>query len=386
MNDMTRRERLMRTLRGDPVDRPAVSFYEIEGVARRPDRHVDDPFNIFTHPSWKPVFDLVLHRTDRIGMGHVATRWEEPSAWEECTETEVRIDENGSRCVTQTTTLPGGRVLTRRTRQDPDVDTVWTVEHPLRDADDLRAWLDLPERTLAGEADATVFLENEAAMGDSGIMMNDISDPICRLAGMFDFGAFTMVAMMEPALCRRALDRLAREVQWQTERIAEAIPGRLWRIVGPEYATPPYLPTHLFQEYVVPYDTPIVEAIQSRGGFARLHCHGRIREALPYIAATGCTGLDPIEPPPQGDVTLAWVKARLGEQMVLFGNLEASDLETLPVEQFERNIETALREGTEGGGRGFVLMPSASPYGRVLEARAARNYERMVEMAENWAG
>ncbi len=41
---MTRRERLMATLRGDPVDRPAVSFYEINGLDENPDN--PDPFNI----------------------------------------------------------------------------------------------------------------------------------------------------------------------------------------------------------------------------------------------------------------------------------------------------------------------------------------------------
>jgi len=33
---MTRRERLMATLRGEPVDRPAVNFYEIGGFAIDP--------------------------------------------------------------------------------------------------------------------------------------------------------------------------------------------------------------------------------------------------------------------------------------------------------------------------------------------------------------
>ena len=37
-----------------------------------------------------------------------------------------------------------------------------------------------------------------------------------------------------------------------------------------------------------------------------------------HIAATGCVGLDPIEPPPQGDVHLAYVREQVGRQMVLF--------------------------------------------------------------------
>jgi len=63
----------------------------------------------------------------------------------------------------------------------------------------------------------------------------------------------------------------------------------------------------------------------------------------------------------------------------LFGNLEASDIENLPTPQFREKVKRALEEGTRGEGRGFVLMPSACPYGRVLSARALSNYEAMVE-------
>jgi hypothetical protein len=67
--------------------------------------------------------------------------------------------------------------------------------------------------------------------------------------------------------------------------------------------------------------------------------------------------------------------------MVLFGNIEATDIEGLPPEQFRGKVATALREGTAGTGRGFVLMPSACPYGRELPDRALVNYRTMVEMA-----
>jgi len=135
---------------------------------------------------------------------------------------------------------------------------------------------------------------------------------------------------------------------------------------------------------VLGYDEPMVRSIQARAGFARLHCHGRLRLILEDIAATGCSGLDPIEPPPQGDIELEEVRRRVGEQMVLFGNLEASDLENLPVEEFSHKIRSGLVQGTSGKGRGFVLMASSCPYGRVLSDRALRNYERMVEMAESF--
>jgi uroporphyrinogen-III decarboxylase len=128
----------------------------------------------------------------------------------------------------------------------------------------------------------------------------------------------------------------------------------------------------------------MVKAIHQHGGFARLHSHGNLHDILDDIVATGCMGLDPVEPPPQGDVSLAYVRERYGEQLVLFGNLEANDLENESTSVFEKRIRTALNEGT--GGKGFVLMPSAAPYGRTLTPNVVPNYEAMIRLAEEAAG
>jgi hypothetical protein len=83
-------------------------------------------------------------------------------------------------------------------------------------------------------------------------------------------------------------------------------------------------------------------------------------------------------------VELSEVRERFGDRLVLFGNLEASDLENLDNSRFREKILRALEEGTSGRGRGFVLMPSASPYGRTITARTLANYEAMVELAVGW--
>jgi len=375
---MTRLERLMATLRGEPVDRPAVCFYEIDGFQ---DTQSLDPFNIYSHPSWRPLIELARERTDRIFMGGVPFKNAPPDPLSALTKTTTVLDAQGSR-LTTTTIRAGRRTLTERLRQDPDVNTGWTLEHLLKDVDDAKAWLDLPEQSLGGEPDTAGFLASERTLGDSGIAMINVGDPLCFAAELFEMGQFTIMAMTEPKLFHRLLERFARRLYRETEAIARALPGRLWRICGPEYASPPYLPPSLFKEYVVPYDKPMVAAIQKYGGFARIHSHGRLKDILHHIAATGCVGLDPIEPPPQGDVELSFVRMKVGKQMTLFGNLEASDIENLPTPQFEKKIVTAIREGTAGPGRGFVLMPSACPYGRVLSPLALANYRKMVEVVE----
>ena len=380
---MTRRERLMATLRGEPVDRPAVCFYEITGYVGDQNPADADPFNIYSHPSWQPLLDLAWERSDIIARRGVSFLGAPPDPVAELTTTATWTDANGSRFTRHTIRTPR-RELTTVSRRDPDVNTVWTVEHLLKDTDDFRIWLDLPMPAFGGVPKTEPVLAAERAIGDRGIVLIDRGDPICEVAPLFDMATFTVVALTEPALMHRALEKVQSLRLPQFEAVAAALPGRLWRVVGPEYASPPYLPPRLFQEYVTRYDTPLVEAIQRHGGFARIHSHGRLRDILGHIAATGCVGLDPIEPPHQGDVTLAYVREKYGRQMALFGNIEASDLENLPTDQFRVKVATALREGTAGEGRGFVLMPSACPYGRVLSDGALANYRIMVEMAEHF--
>ena len=66
------------------------------------------------------------------------------------------------------------------------------------------------------------------------------------------------------------------------------------------------------------------------------------------------------------------------------GNIEIADVESLPAQQFDEKVKRALDEGTAGEGRGFVLMPSAAPYGRVISATTMRNYEAMIRLTEQW--
>ena len=378
---MNCRERLMRTLNGETVDRPPVCFYEINGYDEHP--LDNDPFNIYSHPSWKPLIELARLQSDRIVMRSVPFRDASHDPIEALSQIEI-LDYDDRREMIKTVSI-GTYTLTEHTRRDRDVNTIWTIEHLLKGVDDLLAFLSVPSLTFNGQADIANVLNVEADLGDSGIVMIDTPDPLCQAASLFSMADYTILALTEPNLFHRLLERIASVLIPQTEAVAQALPGRLWRIYGPEYASPPYLPPRLFHEYVVKYDTPMVTAIQKNGGYARIHCHGKIKSILDDIAITGCLGLDPVEPPPQGDVTLGYVREHYGQQMILFGNLEASDLETLPTALFAKKIENALEQAAKYPGRGFVLMPSACPYGRQLSSLAVKNYMKMIELVEQSA-
>lgn len=377
---MNRRQRLMATLQGQAVDRPAVSFYELNGLDETPND--PDPFNIYSDPSWRPLLDLASEKTDRIVMRGVAFRDVLPDPVDALAEV-VTFEVNGCQ-ITEKTVKAGRRKLTSKTRRSPDVNTVWTEEHLLKNLDDLKILLEIPEQDPGGDLDISSVLEAEAALGDSGIVLIDTPDPLCLAASLFDMAEYTVLAMTERLLFQQLLDRFAASLYRKTELVSRELPGRLWRIYGPEYASPPYLSPHLFREYVVKYDRPMIDAIHRNGGYARIHSHGKLKNILDAIVSMGVDGLDPIEPPPQGDVELKYVRERYGRELVLFGNLEISDIETLPTEQFAEKVKRALDEGTQGNGRGFVLMPSACPCGRNVSALTLRNYETMIDIVERF--
>ena len=377
---LTRYERLMATLQGKPVDRPAVSFYEIGGW--KMDLN-DDEFMVWNDPSWRPLVRLAHEKTDIIRM--VGAEWQDAAdnGLGQLITHENRRE--GDSRFTRTTIRAPGRTLTSLTSQNKNVQTVWTLEPFLKTVEDIEAYLQLPEPT-GGTADVSGILAEEKAVGDAGIVSIELSDPLCGVAGLFSMDDYTVIAMTEPALFHRLLQRFARMLFPQCEQIAQACPGRLWRICGSEYASEPFLPPRLYDEYVVGYTGQMVRTIQQYGGYARIHSHGRLRGIIPLIARMKPDGLDPLEPPPQGDMELADIKAAIGRDTVLMGNIEVADIENLPTPVFAKKVANALREGTAGEGRGFILHPSACPYGREITARTMANYETMVRLAENWAG
>jgi hypothetical protein len=400
-NGVSRRERLMATLRGEPVDRPAVNFYEIGGFKIDPSD--PDEFNVYNDPSWQPLLQLAEEQTDLIRMrSPVRSRSHEvdippcqPDAGNILDEF-YSVDEyveDGYRFKRITLKI-GGRNMTSLTRRSSKVDTLWTVEHLLKNLEDLKAFLELPDEIFAEDVDVTGLVEEDRELGESGIIMVDTEDPICAAASLFSMEDFTVIALTEQKLFHRLLEKLSRHIQARTEKTAKAFPGHLWRIYGPEYATEPYLPPNLFKEYVVRYTGPMVKAIAEHGGFVRIHCHGRIRAVLDYIVEMGAAAIDPIEPPPHGDVELEYVRREYGRELVLFGNLEIADIENSEPDDFEKVVEKALIDGTGGKprpsktgrdeGKGFVLMPSSAPTGREITPRIMANYETMVRLATSF--
>ena len=383
---MTRRERLIATLEGRKVDRPPVSFYEIGGFTVFPDD--PDPYNIYNSPSWRPLLKLAEDRTDIIRMvspvraqSHLSWAGGKTVLREHYVDEKSWETENSS--FTRLIYKVGEKTLTSISRRDKEIDTVWITEPLLKNTEDVNLFLKLPDEIFEETISINHLKDEETRLYDKGIIMVDTEDPVCAVASLFNLENFTIFALTEKILCHKLLEKHARYLHKRTEKVAKEFPGRLWRIYGPEYITEPFLPPTLFDEYVVRYTGPMVKMIKDHGGFVRIHSHGCIRNVLDYIVNMGADAIDPVEPPPHGDVELGNIRKKFGKQMVLFGNIEITDIENLPEKMFREVVKKSISEGTSGEGRGFVLMPSASPYGRNISDLTFRNYQIMIEEVES---
>lgn len=370
---MTSRDRLLRTMRREPVDRVPISTYELAGY--NPDSFENKA------PSYRRLMDRIRAETDSIYMWSWEP-WPDSALWEHhCDEAPDGTTVTHSRLRT-----PKGD-LTKTTQVRPNVHTVWTTEHLLKDAHDIDRFLAiLPELYRVDEAKVRAARESHALaterVADHGIVMADGGDPSSFVPDLFEFGLFTLMCFEHHDKILELIDAFTKPVLDVARVNAECGFGPMVRLYGPEYYTPPYLPPSYFEEMVLPGLTETTRILRDAGIFVRLHCHGRIREALPMIVASGAQGTDPIEPPPDGNITLREVKELYGDRLVLFGNTELKLLEQGTPEQIDAVVREQMDAAKAGGG--YVLMSTASPINEPLSPLTGRNYFAWIEAGHKY--
>jgi len=369
---MTGKERCLAVLKGEIPDRVPISTYELVGWDRDAWENRE--------PSYARLMDVIRRDTDCLyrwsaawperGVGYFLSASEDVEA-----ERKTRRDGADEKTLHVVHTPKGD--LTSRTMARRGVHTTWVEEHFVKTGEDVERVLSVPYAPR--EPDCSSLAVARERVGERGIVKTSIADALCCVCELFEFGEFTVWALTERATVRRLLDAFHVRVMDQLRAQLEAGVGPLWRVVGAEYATPPYMPPELFAECVLPYDRDIVDLIHRYGGYARIHCHGKISRVLDMIAATGADAIDPVEPPPQGDIDLAEAKRRIGERMTIMGNLELAMLETATAEQVRAEVGRSMEAGKPGGR--FVIMPTAAPIDVPLKRRTEENYLAFIETA-----
>lgn len=361
---MTPRERFLRAFYLDEPDMVPVTFSYVDPYVELDDRRKRLGYDRF-HDLVRGSTDVVVPRAPRAkGIYYSSTD-------------EVRI-ESESRVEGRYTyrrdclSTPGGKLFARR-KSEEDINTTWTFEGYIKSEDDVEKILSIPFEPL--EVDMSPVSDAQKQLGERGIVSTGVADPICNVADLLTLRDFALMASRRKPVMRRLLDFFAERLEDYVRQKTEQSEDVLYRIVGPEYVTPPILPPSLFWDYVVPYDRRIVDIVKKSGNIACIHCHGRIGAVLDGMRRINPHVLEPIEPPPKGDVPLSAIKERLGDKTCLMGYIQYNDLEFDRPVVIRQKVRSAIDQGAAGGG--YVLFPTAEPIAEISD-RLLENQKAFV--------
>ena len=259
--------------------------------------------------------------------------------------------------------------------------TQWIKKFYLQDDDDVRRFLSIPYEPL--RPDLAPALELERAVGEQALMFTSLLDALGVVADLFTPEDFAVRCLREKATIKKLIEKVFEQFYDYLHHLLDHGPRSLYMIGGPELATAPLLSPAYFDEFVVPFDSRLIDLIHQHGSWAAIHCHGRLDGVLERIADMAPDGLHPMEAPPMGDVPLARVKQRVGNRLCLIGNVQAGEVISLSPEDIDHRVQEAVQEGAPGGA--FILSTTASPYDEELTERTLQNYVQLVESGRRYA-
>jgi uroporphyrinogen-III decarboxylase len=370
----TSRRRLLTALSGGTPDRVPVNTYELAG------RNSLDWCN--QQPSYRGLMDYIRTRSDCM------TNWNPRPATDRYTceerflcsdypvEIESRTETTGQfERTTRVCHTPKGD-LRHVAQKAADVHTTWQVEHWCKSTADVEKALSVPYEPA--RYDASDLARVRAELGEEGIIIASVGDPAYLAADLMSFQDYLMWAFEETDHFARTVAAIAERVMENLRRQLDCCVLDLYRIVGPEYFTPPYLSPAMFRRFVLPHVKEMTRVIHARGAKVRLHCHGKMRHVLDMILDTGCDGIDPCEPPPDGDIELDEVKRRCQPRGVsVWGNIEFKLLEQGTTDQIRAEVRRIMDQAKAGGG--FVLIPTAGPINVPLSPQTEANYKAFID-------
>lgn len=217
----------------------------------------------------------------------------------------------------------------------------------------------------------------EATQGQISVH-GEVKAPSDYLLNIIGVEEAMMAMILAPDLCHKLMERATQAIcNWavaQIRRGCDAI-----KISSP-YVGGGFLSREFYEEFVVPYERKLAEAVKAAGGFIYTHTCGAIGDRLDLICASGVHGIETLDPPPLGNVNLADAKAQYGDKIFIKGNIDSVNVLLFGGRDMVREATmNCLEIGAPGGG--YILSTACS----VAPAVPADNIKLMVETCREFS-
>lgn len=194
-------------------------------------------------------------------------------------------------------------------------------------------------------------------VGDEVSVHGEVFSPLTHFMELFGYENALVNFILDGAKTHAILERLTEaSINWA---VAQANYGVDAVLMSSAFVGGPFLSPQMYEEFVVPYERRVTEAVKAAGLPVYTHTCGSIGDRLELMVQTGTDGVDTLDPPPLGNTVLAEAKAQIGDRVFIKGNMNAVELLAAKTkEEVIAHATDRILTGMPGGG--YILSTACS--------------------------
>lgn len=362
---MTSRQRMIAALDRKIPDRLPVTTHHLMDYFLKKYLGGADSLGFFDHFGMDAIRWVVAHRPDESAgeridpaqttSGFLEARRVVTDAWQISTETISGMDYPATRYRFMTPKGELSMVL------QSNEFTSWVTEHLIKGKKDIDL---LGEFMPAPKCDVEAVNREAAAFGERGIVRGHV----CT------FDVFGQPGCWQDASCLVGIERLIMETyddpEWvhallkilQRRKLTyvRSTKGAAFDVTefGGGDASSTVISPSIFDEYVAPYDGPVIATAHEAGQRIVYHTCGGMMPLLERIAEMKPNAMETFTPRGMGgDTDLAEAKRRIGDKVCMIGGIDQLHFFTgCTPEQTRAEVRRCFEAAGQGGG--YILCPS----------------------------
>lgn len=217
-----------------------------------------------------------------------------------------------------------------------------------------------------------------AHAGDQWSVHGEVRAPLDHFLNLLGMEDGLMALLDQPDATHRLLERVTR---WSVAlAVAQVRRGAHAIKVSSPFAGGGFLAPSMYQEFIIPYERKIAEAVKAEGAYVYTHTCGAIGDRLDLMVEAGISGIECLDPPPLGNVDLPDAVEQLKGRIFIKGNVDpVNTLLRGDTDQVRRDV-TEILETAGRGMEGFILSSACS----VAPPVHPDNMKRMVEVCRQF--
>ncbi len=242
-----------------------------------------------------------------------------------------------------------------------DQHTTWVKEHLIKEKTDIDA---IAKYATAPKCDVDEVNQIADEFGERGLIRGHIctfdgfGQPGCwqDLACLYGVEKLIMATFEDPSWVHTCLQVL----QKRKQVFIDSLKGARYDILelGGGDASTTVISPKIFDEFVAPYDSELIERAHAAGQRIVYHTCGGMMPILENIAAMNPDAMETFTPPGLGgDTQLAEAKRRIGERVCMIGGFDQFHFFSgCTTEETRHEVRRCFEAAGEGGG--YILSPS----------------------------